>query len=245
MKIVNGMFVAGILAVALAMCAVSYWRQHGDANAPAFHQMRSATRADEIVSSLSSNMWTRSFDAYRSLQELEEILRDIPEGDVRKDLVLECGRKFVSMEIDIEDRVRRRSNADNYIEFARALLRLQAKNGVEEDEFIDFFFKALEKNKSVCMAPIPNEDEMGYDVWSRWNNTSGWLQFNLKSNLDRIRSDLFSTFFVGVSEEGKASISSRFSRFYVATTNEIVQADAYRREHGRRPPPRWHVKKDK
>ena len=40
------MFVAGILTVGLSMCAVSYWRQHGDANAPACHRMRSATRAE-------------------------------------------------------------------------------------------------------------------------------------------------------------------------------------------------------
>ena len=172
-------------------------------------------------------------------------MQGIPEEEARKELLLECGKKFVSMEIDLENRVKRRSNADNYIEFARALLRLQAKSGVDEDKCIDFFFKALEKNRSVCMAPIPNAGEMEYDVWDRWNNVSGWLQFNLKSNLDRIRSDLFSSYFIGVGEERKAEISSRFLRFYVATTNEIVQADAYRREHGRRPPSFWHGKGNK
>lgn len=235
MKFMIGLAVLAFVAVAICVSAIRIENARNDDSCA--RQQTGQKVSEQIVARLRDNLWIRSSDAFIPIDELEAELGLMQDVDGRKSVLVDCSERFITMDVDLETRVRAKNNSDNYICFAKRLFKLMAYNEVDNAVCMDFFMRALEKHKSVCLSGIPREAEMDYRTWAAWNEVLDWLQVNLKSDLVHLYGELRKSRFMGQRKDLEAELFRRFNDFYVPATNEISRQIAFRRRHPRRPPP--------
>lgn len=235
MKFIKCLLAVGAAAAAIGICAICA-RQCRSGCSDA-RQTQDQADVQHIVAALNSNLWARPLTAYRPLQELDEGLRVLATPDSRRDFLAECADCFLKMDVNLEKRVHAQNNSDNYICFAERLFRLMVSNEVDDVVCMDFFMRALEKHKLICLSGIPREAELDYRTWAAWNEVLDWLQVNLKSDLVHLHGELKESRFMGQRKDLEAELFRRFEAFYVPATNEIANQIFSRRRHPRRPPP--------
>lgn len=195
-----------------------------------------ATVVDVAVEGIKSNMWIRTGDM-EFLKLFDERI-NVLSGDSasRRSAHETLAKKFLSMDVDVAEFVKRRSTGDKFILFTREVGFMMWRNGVDESKRIDFFFKALEKYKDICLSSCKDEFA-SYRDWLAWDASFRWLRDSMKNNLRLVHRDLFDSYLLGVSDNKKPDTRRRFTDFYVSTTQEIVRVEMSSKIRQRRPPP--------
>ena len=72
---------------------------------------------------------------------------------------------------------------------------------------------------------IPNVEHLDEDALVKWDESLQWLRGSLFDNLNNIKRHLFDSYLIGVSQELQPIVETRFSEYYIHTTQELSRVE--------------------
>lgn len=155
----------------------------------------------------------------------EEINNMSSNKELRQRKVKEVADQFLQLEIDVEKFVKYRSTEDAFILYLRALASRIRQNGGSEDDTVEFFFKGLEKYKTLCLMSVPKAEHLDEKTLVKWDEALQWLRGSLYDNLNNMERHLFDSYLIGISEEQKPNVKVRFTEYYTRATQELARVE--------------------
>jgi hypothetical protein len=213
-----------LLSITAVWLALSFKREVQDV-ASSQQSITNAIEHQTTIAFIRDDIWVGR-NVAKNIKILDEEINNMSSNkELRQRKVKEVADQFLQLEIDVEKFVKYRSTEDAFILYLRALASRIRQNGGSEDETVEFFFKGLEKYKTLCLMSIPNAEHLDEKTTVKWEEALRWLRGSLYDNLNNMERHLFDSYLIGISEEQKPNVKLQFTEYYTRATQELARVE--------------------
>lgn len=213
-----------LLSITAVWLALSFKRDKQD-TASLSQSLSNAIEHQTAIAYIRDDIWVGKKVA-QNIKILDEEINNVSSNkELRQKKVKEVVDQFLQLEMDVKKFVKYRSTEDAFILYLRALTSRIQQNGGFEDEAVEFFFKGLEKYKTLCLMSVPKAEHLDEKTLVKWDEALQWLRGSLYDNLNNIERHLFDSYLIGISEELKPNVKVRFTEYYTRATQELARVE--------------------
>ena len=187
---------------------------------------------DDYVSVIDKAM-SHDMDVLRRCRDLQDRVMELPDASRRVEAACVCSGKFLAIEVADADCDRWVMRVRNYLNAAAAISHMMRTAGVGDRERVEFVFKAFDRYREGCLAPIPKEAEMDDDAWRKWDNRAKVTRSHPQNFLSFVERNLFKDYLPGLGDPFKSEVRSRFSAYHVSLTQEVTRVESCRGQRKR------------